>query len=58
MVAEMPRYVPAVYAPSADVRDGRIGGALEEALAQPFPEPPRADGASVVADAILARLSR
>jgi hypothetical protein len=57
MVAEMPRYVPAVYVPSTDLREGRLGPALDQALAMPFPpSPPRTDGASVAADAILARL--
>jgi L-arabinokinase len=57
MVEQMPRYVPAVYAPSADVREGRIGAALEQALATPFPDPPRTDGADVIAGQLLRALS-
>jgi L-arabinokinase len=53
MVAEMPRYLPAVFAPNEDVRDGRLGPVLEAALALPFPEPPRTDGATVVAETLL-----
>jgi hypothetical protein len=59
MVAEMPRYVPAVYVPSADLREGRLGPALAEALAMPFPpSPPRTDGAAVAAERILAAVAR
>jgi len=58
MVSEMPRYLPAVYVPSRDLREGRLGKALETALAAPFPDPPRTDGASVAADALIAALAR
>jgi L-arabinokinase len=53
MVEEMPRYLPAVFASNADVRDGRLGPALEAVLALPFPEPPRTDGAAVVAEKLV-----
>jgi len=58
MVAEMPRYLPAVYVPSADVRAGRLGPALAEVLEIPFPpSPPRTDGAAVVAERALSMLA-
>jgi L-arabinokinase len=57
MVAEMPRYLPAVYLPSAELREARLGPALEAALSAPFPGPPRTDGAAVAADAILEMLA-
>jgi hypothetical protein len=36
MVREMPALVPAVYLPGADLRAGRIGPAVEAALALPM----------------------
>jgi hypothetical protein len=51
----MPRYLPAVHVTNDDLREGRIAGALAEALATPFPAPPRIDGATVAAERILAR---
>ena len=57
MVAEMPRYLPAVFASNEEVLEGRLGRALEAVLALPFPAPPRADGASVAAAKLLARLA-
>jgi hypothetical protein len=56
MVAEMERYLPAVFASNDDVRGGRLGPALEAVLAAPFPRSPRTDGAAVAAERILARL--
>ena len=56
MVGEMPRYLPAVFASNDEVREGRLGPALEAVLSQPFPAPPRTDGASVAAEKLLARL--
>ena len=53
MVGEMPRYLPAVFASNEDVREGRLGPALESVLALPFPAPPRTDGAAVVANGLL-----
>jgi len=56
MVGEMPRYLPSVFVSNDDVREGRLGPALEAVLALPFPDPPRTDGASVAAEKLLARL--
>jgi L-arabinokinase len=56
MVREMPRYLPAVFASNEDVREGRLGPALEAVRALPFPDPPRTDGASVAAENLLAFL--
>jgi L-arabinokinase len=56
MVAEMPRYLPAVFASNEEVREGRLGPALEAALALPFPAPPRTDGAAVTAERLLGLL--
>ncbi len=53
MVAEMPRYLPAVFASNEDVREGRLGPALEAVLSLPFPDPPRTDGAAVTAERLL-----
>jgi hypothetical protein len=58
MVGEMTRYLPAVHVPNDDVREGRLGRALAEVTGLPWPEPPRTDGASVVADALLAAVAR
>ena len=49
MVAEMPRYLPAVFASNEEVREGRLRRALEAVQALPFPAPPRTDGAAVAA---------
>lgn len=49
MVAEMPRYLPAAFVSHADLRSGRLGPALDDVLAQPYPPPPRLDGADVAA---------
>jgi L-arabinokinase len=56
MVEEMPRYLPAVFASNEEVRQGRLARALEAVQAIPFPPPSRTDGATVVADRLLARL--
>ena len=56
MVEEMPRYLPAVFASNDEVREGRLRRALEAVEALPFPAPPRADGAAVAAEKLLARL--
>jgi hypothetical protein len=56
MVAEMPLYLPAVFASNEDVREGRLGPALEAVLAMPFPDRPRTDGAAVAAERLLAFL--
>jgi hypothetical protein len=54
MVAEMPRYLPCVFASNDEVREGRLGPALEAVLGLPFPDPPRTDGAAVAAERLLA----
>jgi hypothetical protein len=56
MVAEMRLYLPAVFASNDEVREGRLGPALETVLAMPFPDPPRIDGAAVAAEKLLALL--
>jgi hypothetical protein len=56
MVAEMPRYLPCVFASNEDVIGGRLGPALEAVRALPFPDPPRTDGAAVAAERLHARL--
>jgi L-arabinokinase len=53
LVAEMPRYVPAVHVSNDDVRTGRLGEAIHGVLGQPFPDPPRLDGAEVAARRLL-----
>jgi len=56
MVAEMGRYLPAVHVSNDALREGRLDAALAQVLSQTFPEPPRLDGAAVVAGKLLARL--
>ena len=56
MVAEMGRYLPAVFASNDEVREGRLGRAIEAVLALPFPDPPRTDGAAVAAERLLGLL--
>ena len=56
LVAEMPRYLPVAYVSNEDLRDGRLGDALKQVLAAPFPETPRTNGAAVVAEKLLAAL--
>lgn len=58
MVAEIPRFLPAVHVSNADLHEGRLGPALAEVLAMPFPPPPRTDGAAVAADRLLSLLGR
>jgi hypothetical protein len=53
LVAEMPRYLPAVHASNHDVRAGRLGEAIRTVLDRPFPDLPRLDGAAVAARRIL-----
>jgi len=54
MVAEMPRYLPSVFAPNDAVIEGRLGPALDAVRAIPFPDAPRTDGAAVAAEKLLA----
>ncbi len=56
LVAEMPRYLPVAYVSNQDLRDGRLGEALRQILAAPFPATPRTHGASVVAEKLLEAL--
>ena len=56
LVAEMPRYLPVVFASNEDVREGRLDEALRQVMALPFPEPPPTNGSSVAADRLLAAL--
>jgi hypothetical protein len=53
MVAEMPRYLPAVFASNEEVREGRLRRALEAVEALAFPAPPRTDGAALAAERLL-----
>jgi len=53
---EMKRYIPAVHATNDEVRQGRLGPALDTVLAMPLPERPRIDGAEVAAERLLARV--
>jgi L-arabinokinase len=53
LVAGMRRYLPAVFASNQEIREGRIGAALETVLALPFRDPPRTDGAAVAAERLL-----
>jgi L-arabinokinase len=55
MVAEMKGYLPAVFASNDEVREGRLGPALEAVLAAVAPPPPPTDGAAVAAERVLAR---
>ena len=56
-VREMPRYLRAQFIEQSDLFSGNWASSLEKLLAQPAPaERPRLDGASVAADALLARL--
>lgn len=56
LVAQMPRYLPAVFATNAELREGRLDRALREVLRLPFPEPPATDGSRVAAERLLAML--
>jgi len=56
MVGEMPRYLPCVFATNEEVREGRLGPALDAVRSLPFPDPPRIDGAAVAAER-LARMT-
>jgi hypothetical protein len=56
LVGALPRFLPAAYVASADVRRGRLREALEAVRALPFPEAPRLDGAELAAREIVARL--
>jgi hypothetical protein len=56
LVDQMPHYLPTAFVPNHDLREGRIGAAVQAVLGRSFPDPPRTDGASVAAEELLARL--
>jgi hypothetical protein len=56
LVEQMPAYLPAVHVSSDDLRAGRIGEPIREALARPFPREPRLDGAAIAADRLRQRI--
>ena len=56
LVAGMAQHLPAEFASNDEIRDGRLAPALAAVLGRAFPDPPRMDGATVVAEALLARL--
>jgi hypothetical protein len=53
LVEGMKDCLPAVFASNEDLHTGRIGGALEEVLAQPFPKTPDLSGAEHAAQKIV-----
>jgi hypothetical protein len=57
LIREMTRYLPAVHATNGEVREGRLGPALEQVLRMPVPQAPPIDGAQVAAERVAA-LSR
>jgi L-arabinokinase len=56
LVAGMAECLPAEFASNDEIREGRLEPALAAVLRRAFPDPPRIDGAAVVADELLARL--
>ena len=56
LVAGMAQYLPAEFASNDEIRQGRLEPALAAVRGRAFPDPPRIDGAAVVAEALLARL--
>ena len=56
MVAELPRYLASVHLSNAEVRAGRIGGAVRRVLELPMPPPPPLDGAARAAARVLEAL--
>jgi hypothetical protein len=56
LVAEMVRYLPCVYVSNEDLSAGRIGEAIAAVRHLRFPDPPRLDGADVVARRVLEAL--
>lgn len=58
LVADLPALTRAAFIGHEDLFAGRWGAHLDRLLAQPRPEPPPADGAQVVADALAALLAR
>jgi len=56
MVAELPRYLACVHVGNAEVRAGRVGGAVRAVLELPMPPPPALDGAERAAARVLEAL--
>jgi L-arabinokinase len=56
LVGEMERFLPAVFVASAELREGRLGGALGRVLEMPFPAQPALNGAEVAAERLIAAL--
>jgi L-arabinokinase len=55
-VREMTQFLPAVFVASAELREGRLGGALRRVLEMPFPAEPALDGAEVAAERLITEL--
>ena len=55
LVDQMPAYLPAVHVSGGDLRRGRIGDAIRDALGRPFPPEPDLGGATIAADRLLER---
>jgi L-arabinokinase len=53
LVAEMARYLASVHVSNEDLRAGRLEEPIRRVLEMPYPEPPRVDGAEVVAGRLL-----
>ena len=53
LVAGMAEFLPCAYVSNEDVRTGRLAEALDSVLGEPFPPPPRLDGAEVAARRLL-----
>ncbi len=53
---EMTRYIPSVHATNGEIREGRLGPALDAVRAMPLPPRPRIDGAEVAAERLLAEV--
>ena len=54
LVEGMARFLPAAHVSNEDLRAGRLGEALRQVLAMPFPGPPDLGGAEAAADRLLA----
>src|SRR5262245_56277798 len=53
LVEQMPRYLPTAFVSNDDLRAGRLGLALDEAAAKPFPNAPDLGGAEAAAQRLL-----
>ncbi len=56
MVTELPRWLAAVHLSNAELRAGRVGGAVRRVLELSMPAPPPLDGAAHAAVRVLAAL--